>query len=124
YELWKSPPFKAEIRNGRMYGRGVSDDKGHLVARLKVIESYVKVQGEPPCNMKLCVEGEEEIGSPHLEEYVDTNPELLKSDAVMWEYGNIDAQGRPVVSLGVKGMIYLEFTIRSLSQDAHGSLAA
>jgi acetylornithine deacetylase/succinyl-diaminopimelate desuccinylase-like protein len=124
YELWKSPPFKAEIRNGRMYGRGVSDDKGHLVARLKVIESYVKVQGGPPCNMKLCVEGEEEIGSPHLEEYVDTNPELLKSDAVMWEYGNIDAQGRPVVSLGVKGMIYLEFTIRSLSQDAPGSLAA
>ena len=123
-ELWKSPPFKAEIRDGRMYGRGVSDDKGHLVARLKVIESYVKVNGEPPCNVKFCFEGEEEVGSPHLEQYVEKYPDLFRSDAIMWEYGNIDAQGRPIVSLGVKGMIYVEFTIRSLSQDAHSSLAA
>ena len=88
-ELWKSPPFKPEVRDGRLYGRGVSDDKGQLVSRLKLIESYVKVNGEPPCNVKFCFEGEEEVGSRHLDEYVDKNPDLFKSDAVIWEYGKI-----------------------------------
>ena len=123
-ELWKSPPFKPEVREGRLYGRGVSDDKGELVSRLKLIESYVKVNGEPPCNVKFCFEGEEEVGSPNLEEYVRKNKELFKSDAVIWEYGKISSDGRPVVGLGVKGMIYLELTVRSLSQDAHSMYAA
>jgi acetylornithine deacetylase/succinyl-diaminopimelate desuccinylase-like protein len=65
-ELWESPPFKPEVRDGRLYGRGVSDDKGELVSRLKLIEAYVKVNGEPPCNVKFCFEGEEEVGSPNL----------------------------------------------------------
>ena len=123
-ELWKSPPFQPEVRDGRIYGRGVSDDKGHLVARLKLIESYIKVNGEPPCNIKFCFEGEEEVGSPHLEKYVEENADLFKADAVMWEYGQIDAQGRPIVSLGVKGMIYLEMAVKTLNQDAHSMLAA
>jgi acetylornithine deacetylase/succinyl-diaminopimelate desuccinylase-like protein len=123
-ELWKSPPFKPEVRGGRLYGRGVSDDKGELVSRLKLIESYVKVNGEPPCNVKFCFEGEEEVGSPYLAKYVESDPELFKSDAVIWEYGKISSDGRPVVGLGVKGMIYLEFTVRSLSQDAHSMYAA
>lgn len=123
-ELWKSPPFNPEVRDGRLYGRGVSDDKGELVARLKLIEAYVRVNGEPPCNVKFCFEGEEEVGSPHLEEYVNKSPDLFKSDAVIWEYGKIGADGTPVVGLGVKGMIYLEFTVRALSQDAHSMYAA
>jgi len=123
-ELWKSPPFKPEIRDGRMYGRGVSDDKGQLVARLKLIESYIKTQGEPPCNIKFCFEGEEEVGSGHLEEYITKNPELFRSDAVLWEYGRIDNQGRPVIGLGVKGMMYIELVVRSLNQDAHSMYAA
>ncbi len=123
-ELWKSPPFKPEIRDGRLYGRGVSDDKGELVSRLKLVESYIKENGEPPCNVKLCFEGEEEVGSGHLEEYVDKNPDLFKSDGVIWEYGKIGGDGRPVVGLGVKGMIYLDLTVRSLSQDAHSMYAA
>ncbi|MDA4135418.1 MAG: M20/M25/M40 family metallo-hydrolase [Thaumarchaeota archaeon] len=123
-ELWKSPPFKPEIRDGRMYGRGVSDDKGQLVARLKLIESYLKVNGEPPCNIKFCFEGEEEVGSGHLEEYVTKNSQLFESDAVLWEYGRIDNEGRPVVSLGVKGMMYLELVARTLNQDAHSMYAA
>jgi acetylornithine deacetylase/succinyl-diaminopimelate desuccinylase-like protein len=123
-ELWKSPPFEPEVRDGRMYGRGVSDDKGHLVARLKLIESYVKVNGEPPCNIKFCFEGEEEVGSGHLEEYVAKNAELFKSDAVLWEYGKIDSAGRPVVSLGVKGMMYVELVVKTLERDAHSMYAA
>lgn len=123
-ELWKSPPFKPEVRDGRLYGRGVSDDKGELISRLKLIEAYVKVNGEPPCNVKFCFEGEEEVGSPNLEQYVSKNPDLFKSDAVIWEYGKIDSEGRPVVGLGVKGMIYLELTVRALSHDAHSMYAA
>jgi acetylornithine deacetylase/succinyl-diaminopimelate desuccinylase-like protein len=123
-ELWKSPPFKPETRDGRMYGRGVSDDKGHLVARLKLIESYLKVNGEPPCNIKFCFEGEEETGSAHLEEYVAKNSELFSSDAVLWEYGKIDAEGRPIVSLGMKGMIYMELVVRTLNRDAHSAYAS
>ena len=123
-ELWKSPPFKPEIRDGAIYGRGVSDDKGELVARLKVVQSYVETQGEPPCNVKFFFEGEEETGSVHLAEYVEKYGDLFKADGVIWEYGTVDTSGTPKVTLGVKGMIYVEFVIRSLSQDAHSSLAA
>jgi acetylornithine deacetylase/succinyl-diaminopimelate desuccinylase-like protein len=123
-ELWKSPPFKPEVREGRIYGRGVSDDKGELVSRLKIVESYLKTAGELPCSVKFCFEGEEETGSVHLEEYVSKNSDLFKADGVVWEYGTLDLEGRPMVSLGVKGMIYLEFVVKSLSQDAHSSYAA
>ena len=114
-ELWKSPPFKPEIRDGVIYGRGVSDDKGELVSRLKIVESYLKTDGELPCNVKFCFEGEEETGSVHLGDYVSKFSDLFKADAVVWEYGTVDTKGTPMVTLGVKGMIYLEFVLRSLS---------
>jgi len=123
-ELWKSPPFKPEIREGRIYGRGVSDDKGELVSRLKIVETFLKTQGDLPCNVKFCFEGEEESGSVNLEKYVAANPDLFVADGVVWEYGTIDLEGRPTVTLGVKGMIYLEFVLSTLSQDAHSSYAA
>ena len=123
-ELWKSPPFKPEIRDGVIYGRGVSDDKGELVSRLKVVEAFLKTEGDLPCNVKFCFEGEEETGSVHLDEYVSKYSDLFKADAVVWEYGGVDTKGRPSVTLGVKGMIYVEFVLTALSQDAHSSLAA
>jgi acetylornithine deacetylase/succinyl-diaminopimelate desuccinylase-like protein len=123
-ELWSSPPFKPEVRDGRLYGRGVSDDKGELVSRLKLIESYVKVDGEPPCNVKFCFEGEEEVGSVHLHDYLTKDHDLFKADAVFWEFGETDLTGRPIVSLGMKGMIYLEFILKSLEADQHSSTAA
>jgi acetylornithine deacetylase/succinyl-diaminopimelate desuccinylase-like protein len=123
-ELWKSPPFKPEVRDGVLYGRGVSDDKGELVSRLKIIESYLKTEGELPCSVKFCFEGEEETGSVHLGDYISKYGDLFKADAVIWEYGTVDTKGTPMVSLGVKGMIYVEFVLKSLSQDAHSSYAA
>ena len=123
-ELWKSPPFMPEIRDGVIYGRGVSDDKGELVARLKIVESFVKTEGAPPCNVKFCFEGEEETGSVHLGDYIEKYGELFNADAVVWEYGTVDTRGVPMVTLGVKGIIYVEFFLKSLSQDAHSSYAA
>ncbi|MDA4119595.1 MAG: M20/M25/M40 family metallo-hydrolase [Thaumarchaeota archaeon] len=123
-ELWKSPPFKPEIRDGIIYGRGVSDDKGELVSRLKVVESYLKTSGELPCSVKFCFEGEEETGSAHLGNYISNHIDLFKADGMIWEYGTVDTKGTPMVTLGVKGMIYVEFVVKSLSQDAHSSYAA
>lgn len=123
-ELWESPPFKPEVRGGRLYGRGASDDKGELVSRLKLVESYIRVHGQPPCNMIFCFEGEEEVGSVHLEDYISKYSDLFKCDAVIWEFGEIDEVGRPVIGLGVKGIIYLELVLRCLSIDAHSSYAA
>jgi len=122
--LWKSPPFKPEIRDGVIYGRGAADDKGELVSRLKLIESYMKVNGEPPCNVKFCFEGEEEVGSVHLHDYVSKNHDLFKADGVFWEFGETDLEGRPYMSLGMKGMIYLELIVKSLGADQHSSYAA
>jgi acetylornithine deacetylase/succinyl-diaminopimelate desuccinylase-like protein len=123
-ELWKSPPFRPEIRDGAIYGRGVSDDKGELVSRLKIAESYLKSEGDLPCNVKFCFEGEEETGSVHLGDYISKFSDLFKADAVVWEYGTVDTKGTPMVTLGVKGMIYLEFVLKSLTADAHSSYAA
>lgn len=123
-ELWKSPPFMPEIRKGRLYGRGVSDDKGEFVARLKLIEAYIKVHGEPPCNVKFAVEGEEETGSNGFERYITENSKLFQCDASLWEYGHVSGDGRPVVSLGGKGTLYVEYSLKSLKQDAHSANAA
>jgi acetylornithine deacetylase/succinyl-diaminopimelate desuccinylase-like protein len=123
-ELWKSPPFKPEVRDGAIYGRGAADDKGELVSRLKLIEAYMKVNDEPPCNVKFCFEGEEEVGSVHLHDYLTRNHDLFKADGVFWEFGETDLTGRPEVTLGMKGMIYVEFILKSLEADQHSSTAA
>jgi acetylornithine deacetylase/succinyl-diaminopimelate desuccinylase-like protein len=94
------------------------------VSRLKLVETYMKVNGEPPCNVRFCFEGEEEVGSVHLHDYVSKNRDLFKADGVVWEFGETDLDGRPYVSLGMKGMIYLEFVLKSLEADQHSSTAA
>ena len=123
-EQWKSPPFKPEVRDGRIYGRGVSDDKGELISRLKILESYVSTEGEPPCNLKFCFDGEEETGSNHLNQYLAENEPVFKADAVFWEWGGVDELDRPVVQLGVKGNLVLELYLRCLSGEAHGKTSA
>ncbi len=121
---WKSPPFKPEIRGGRIFGRGVSDDKGELVSRLKVLETFVALQGHVPCNFKFCFDGEEEVGSPHLEQYVERHAELFRADAVFWEWGGVDEGSRPVVQLGVKGNLVMELALKTMTKDAHGKTSA
>ncbi|WP_019120350.1 M20 family metallopeptidase [Brevibacillus massiliensis] len=123
-ELWDSPPFAAEIRDGRMYARGVADNKGNLIARLAAVHAFLQVRGKLPIGIKFIVEGEEEIGSVCLPEFVDKHRELLQADGCLWEFGYKNADGRPQVSLGVKGMCYVELICRGANTDLHSANAA
>ena len=102
-ELWSSPPFEPTVREGRLYGRGVSDDKGSIAVRLAAIEAFVRAGDGLPCNVKFFIEGEEEIGSPHLASVVRDHAHLLKADGCIWEGGGVNWQGTPSISLGPQG---------------------
>jgi acetylornithine deacetylase/succinyl-diaminopimelate desuccinylase-like protein len=123
-ELWESPPFTPTIKNGKMYGRGVADDKAELTGRLKLTEAFLKATGDVPCNFKFLFEGEEEIGSVHLAEYARKYPGIFKADAVIWEFGGVDPEERPIITLGVKGILYVQLTATNANTDAHSSLGA
>ena len=120
-ELWESPPFEPAIRGNRMYARGISDDKGHIVARLAAIKALLKVKGQLPCSIKFCIEGAEEIGSPNFIPFVEQNQKLLKADVCIWESGGVNWQGQPTVNLGMKGILYLELESRTANRDSHSS---
>lgn len=122
-ELWDDPPFSAKVEGNKVFGRGSADDKGELITRIKAVEYFLKTTGDVPCNVKFMVEGEEEIGSVHVEQYLQKYKEKLKCDGVIWEFGYVDAKDRPVVSLGMKGLLYVELVAKGPSRDAHSSLA-
>jgi len=120
-EEWSSPPFEPVVRAGRIYGRGASDNKGNIVARLFALRAWREVRGGLPCGVKFCIEGDEEIGSPHMEEWVAQNRHLLQADACIWEGGGVTWDGRPYLTLGVKGLLYVELEVQALARDAHSS---
>ncbi len=122
-ELWVSPPFEPTRRDGRLYARGISDDKGQLVSRIAAIRAVRGVTGGLPARVKFLVEGEEEISSPSLEPFVEQQRDLLAADACVWEFGGVDHEGRPEVVLGLRGICYVEFHVRTLSRDAHSGEA-
>src|SRR5512147_92165 len=121
-ELWETPPFEPSLRNGKLFGRGVSDDKGHIVSRLHAIDALLDADGKLPCNIKFIIEGEEETASVNLYKFVVDNQELLKSDACMWEFGGVDHTDTPVQYLGLRGICYVELSIDLLSTDVHSGL--
>jgi len=121
-ELWESPPFEPEVRNGKMYGRGVSDDKSHLTSRLYAIDAILADKGELPCNIKFIIEGEEETASVHLHDFISKNLEKLKADACIWEFGGVDHRDKPMQYLGLRGICYVELSVTSLSTDVHSGL--
>lgn len=122
-ELWQSEPFAADVRDGYIYARGVADDKGDLVARICALDSYLAVRGNLPIHVKFLIEGEEEIGSPHLAAFAESHQDLLAADGCIWEGGSRDAQGRPEITLGVKGICYVELSVRSANMDLHSMWA-
>jgi acetylornithine deacetylase/succinyl-diaminopimelate desuccinylase-like protein len=121
-ELWESPPFEPALRDGKLYGRGVSDDKGQLVARLFAIDALLAQNGELPCSIKFIIEGEEETSSTHLHEFVVEHQELLKADACLWEFGGVDHLERPMQYLGMRGICYVELSVETASTDCHSGL--
>jgi acetylornithine deacetylase/succinyl-diaminopimelate desuccinylase-like protein len=121
-ELWESPPFEPSLREGKLYGRGVSDDKAHITARLHAIDSILETEGDLPCNIKFIIEGEEETASVHLHEFILNNKEKLKADACIWEFGGVDHRDVPMQYLGLRGICYVELSVESLGTDVHSGL--
>ena len=123
FDLWDDPPFSATRKGNRIFGRGATDDKGELITRIKAVEAYLKTIGDIPCNIKFVIEGEEETGSAHIEEYLKKYRKKFSSDGVIWEFGYVDAKNRPIIGLGMKGLLFVELSIRESIRDAHSSLA-
>ena len=121
-DAWLTPPFEPTIRDGTLFGRGTSDNKGNLMARLQAIEAYTATIGTLPLRIRILFEGEEEIGSEHLAALVRTHADRLRADGCIWEAGYKDAAGRPTISLGLKGICYVELAVRGAVQDAHSSV--
>lgn len=116
---WHSPPFELTERDGALYGRGAADDKGELVSRLAALRLYRERHGDLPLSVKIVVEGEEEIGSPHLADYVHGHAERLAADVALWEFGAVDGEGRPMTYCGMKGILTVELSVRTARQDLH-----
>ena len=121
-ELWETPPFEPARRGDKLYGRGVSDDKGHITARLFAIDALLNESGELPCNIKLIIEGEEETSSAHLGEFVRNHTQLLAADACIWEFGGVDHRDVPMQYLGLRGICYVELTVKTAATDVHSGI--
>jgi acetylornithine deacetylase/succinyl-diaminopimelate desuccinylase-like protein len=121
-ELWDSPPFEPTLRGGKLYARGVSDDKGHITSRLHAIDAILASEGELPCNIKFIIEGEEEVSSIHLHEFVRENAAKLQADACVWEFGGVDHREVPMQYLGLRGICYVELSVETAQIDVHSGL--
>ncbi len=121
-DLWESPPFEPEVRDGRIWARGASDDKGNLFTSLMGLEALIATQGEPPINLKFSFEGEEEIGSPNLPSFVAENTELLACDFVISADGGMYSADTPSLTLGTKGITGCQVNIRTASTDMHSGM--
>jgi len=123
-ELWESPPFEPSRRDGKLYARGVADDKGDIAIRLEAVRLWKELYGDLPITLKFIFEGEEESGSPHFYRFVEQNKDLLQADACMMEAGGLRSDGHPSLTPGVKGMLNLQLSVRTARNDAHSAMAA
>ena len=117
-DLWKSDPFKAEIRDGRLWARGADDDKGQAMVQAKAFEYLVR-QGEMNCNVKFIFEGEEEIGSPSLEAFCQEHKELVKSDIILVSDTSMIGKDTPSITTGLRGLAYWELEVTGPNRDLH-----
>ncbi len=122
-ELWQSPPFAAEIRDGKLYARGVADNKGNLMCRIQAVEAWLATRGPLPLKIKFVVEGEEETGSTHLAAFADAHRSLLHADGCLWEAGYKDITDKYVISLGLKGICYVQLECHTANRDMHSASA-
>jgi acetylornithine deacetylase/succinyl-diaminopimelate desuccinylase-like protein len=121
-ELWDNPPFAPILKDGKLFARGVSDDKGHFVSRLFALDALLAAEGELPCTVKFVVEGEEETSSAHLRQFIEARTERLAADGCIWEFGGVDANDRPMQYLGLRGICYVQLSVQTANQDVHSGL--
>jgi acetylornithine deacetylase/succinyl-diaminopimelate desuccinylase-like protein len=122
-DLWTTPPYEPAIRDGRVWGRGATDNKGELLPRLWAAEAWLATMGPLPCRVRFLVEGQEETGSTALDALLDLRPGLRDADAALIEGGGLDLGGRPSIVAGGKGIVVFELAVRTLAHDAHSSLS-
>ena len=118
-ELWETPPFEPQVRDGEIYARGASDDKGQMFTHIKAIESILATEGRLPINVKLIFEGEEEVGSPSLGPFVVANKEKLAADSSLISDGRIVGPDCPSIVYALRGLTYMEIRIRGPKRDLH-----
>ena len=118
-EEWVSPPFEPAIRNDNLYARGAVDDKGQTYLLVKAVEGFLKTEGKLPINIKFLLEGEEEVGGEHIEEYVAAHPERLKADAALVCDTEMFAPELPTITTGLRGLVYTELEARGAAHDLH-----
>ena len=121
-ELWKSPPFEPQIRDGNLYARGSADDKGQMYMHIKAVETLRALNGTLPLNLKFLIEGEEEIGGESVAKYVAENPAKLKADVALVSDTALYAEGIPTLCIGLRGLIYTEIEAKGPSRDLHSGL--
>ncbi|MGD2136495.1 MAG: dipeptidase [Gemmatimonadales bacterium] len=120
-EAWMSPPFEPTVRDGNLYARGATDDKGQVFSVIKAFEAASR-GGRPPVNLRFLIEGQEETGSHVLFDLLDRRPELTQADAVLIADTQYYAPGWPAVEVGLRGICYAEITVRTLAGDLHSGL--
>ena len=118
-EEWISPPFEPAVRNNNIYARGAVDDKGQTFLLLKAVEGFLKAEGKLPINVKFLIEGEEEVGGEHIEQYVCSRPERLKATAALVCDTEMFAPEMPTITTGLRGLVYTELEARAARQDLH-----
>lgn len=118
-DLWTSPPFEPVLHDGKIWARGSADDKGQVFAHMKAWEAWLAVEGRLPCNVKVLLEGEEEIGSEHLPPFLEANVDKLAADAVMISDSSMFAKDVPSLSYGLRGLCYMEVFVQGPRTDLH-----
>ncbi|MGZ6299180.1 MAG: M20/M25/M40 family metallo-hydrolase, partial [Candidatus Limnocylindria bacterium] len=118
-DLWETGPYDPQVRDGRLYARGVCDDKGELLHRIQAVEALRDATGSLPCRVRFIVEGEEESDSAHLAPLLRQRPEFFEGHGALIEGGGVDEKGRPLLVCGVRGMCYVELSVRTLAFAAH-----
>lgn len=120
-DLWKSPPFEPEVRDGKIYARGACDDKGQLYMHLKAMEVLHQL-GEWPCNVKFVIEGEEEVGSNNLEDFTRAHKDMLSADVILVSDTSMIANDTPSITVGLRGLAYMEVAVTGPNRDLHSGV--
>ena len=121
-ELWESPPFEATVRDGEIFARGAADDKGQVFMHFKAIEAHLKQNGKLPVNLKVILEGEEEVGSVNLDTFIRANRELLQCDVVVISDSAMFDHGVPSICYSLRGLVYFQIDVRGTSSDLHSGV--